>query len=205
MDANVAAWGTKLQGVTPLHLAAERGHLKVMDVLLERGANIDARTKGPFRCEYHHYSLPYTISSIFFLTFLKFWRSNCVFLGVLQGHPFIWLPRKGIGKQLGFWSKMVLFCPLISMTADSTLQFIIALASNGPMMSSSVYRTVRHHPARRHHIALKTDAVFQFSTTSSVFKLYSIRLSLCYDLRCTQFPSVRCVQFTAELRLFLVC
>ncbi|CAO2819756.1 unnamed protein product [Amaranthus hypochondriacus] len=51
MDANVAAWGTKLQGVTPLHLAAEGGHLRVMDVLLERGANIDARTKGPCRCE----------------------------------------------------------------------------------------------------------------------------------------------------------
>lgn len=53
MDANVAAWGTKLQGVTPLHLAAEGGHLRVMDVLLERGANIDARTRGPCRCEYH--------------------------------------------------------------------------------------------------------------------------------------------------------
>lgn len=49
MDANVAAWGTKLQGVTPLHLAAEGGHLRVMDVLLERGANIDARTRGPCR------------------------------------------------------------------------------------------------------------------------------------------------------------
>lgn len=46
MDANVAAEGHKSQGVTPLHLAAEGGHLKIMDVLLERGANIDARTKG---------------------------------------------------------------------------------------------------------------------------------------------------------------
>ncbi|PON94655.1 Transmembrane protein [Trema orientale] len=46
MDVNVPAWGPKSQGVTPLHLAAEGGHLIVMDELLERGANIDARTKG---------------------------------------------------------------------------------------------------------------------------------------------------------------
>ncbi|KAF9623648.1 hypothetical protein IFM89_003680 [Coptis chinensis] len=46
MDVNVSAWGPKWQGVTPLHLAAQGGHLKVMDALLERGANIDARTKG---------------------------------------------------------------------------------------------------------------------------------------------------------------
>ncbi|XWS73779.1 hypothetical protein CRYUN_Cryun02cG0158500 [Craigia yunnanensis] len=46
MDVNVAAWGPKSKGVTPLHLAAEGGHLEVMDELLERGANIDARTKG---------------------------------------------------------------------------------------------------------------------------------------------------------------
>ncbi|KAL9177279.1 hypothetical protein ABFS82_01G048300 [Erythranthe guttata] len=46
MDVNVAAWGPKSHGVTPLHLAAKGGHLKVMDALLERGANIDARTKG---------------------------------------------------------------------------------------------------------------------------------------------------------------
>uniref|UniRef100_A0A7N0U4Z7 Uncharacterized protein n=1 Tax=Kalanchoe fedtschenkoi TaxID=63787 RepID=A0A7N0U4Z7_KALFE len=45
-DANVAAWGPKSQGVTPLHLAAEGGHLRIMDLLLEHGANIDARTKG---------------------------------------------------------------------------------------------------------------------------------------------------------------
>ncbi|KAL0330965.1 UNVERIFIED_CONTAM: hypothetical protein Sangu_1642000 [Sesamum angustifolium] len=43
MDVNVAAWGPKSHGVTLFHLAAKRGHLKVMDELLERGANIDAR------------------------------------------------------------------------------------------------------------------------------------------------------------------
>ena len=52
MDVNVAAWGPKSQGVTPLHLAAEGGHLVIMDVLLERGANIDARTKGACGCEF---------------------------------------------------------------------------------------------------------------------------------------------------------
>ncbi|GMH20832.1 hypothetical protein Nepgr_022674 [Nepenthes gracilis] len=46
MDVHVAAWGPKSQGVTPLHLAAEGGHLKVMDVLLQCGADIDTRTKG---------------------------------------------------------------------------------------------------------------------------------------------------------------
>ncbi|KAJ4783667.1 Ankyrin domain protein [Rhynchospora pubera] len=46
VDVNVAAWGPKFQGVTPLHLAAQGGYLKVMDELLERGADIDARTKG---------------------------------------------------------------------------------------------------------------------------------------------------------------
>jgi Ankyrin repeat len=50
MDVNMAAWGPKSQGVTPLHLAAQGGHLKVMDELLERGADIDARTKGACGC-----------------------------------------------------------------------------------------------------------------------------------------------------------
>ncbi|GAB4834837.1 hypothetical protein Ancab_033105 [Ancistrocladus abbreviatus] len=46
VDVNVTAQGPKSQGVTPLHLAAEGDHLNVMDVLLERGTDIDARTKG---------------------------------------------------------------------------------------------------------------------------------------------------------------
>lgn len=52
MDANVAALGPKYHGVTPLHLAAKGGHVKVMDKLLEHGANIDARTKGACGCKY---------------------------------------------------------------------------------------------------------------------------------------------------------
>lgn len=50
MDVNLPAWGPKSQGETPLHLAALGGHIKVMDELLERGANIDARTKGACGC-----------------------------------------------------------------------------------------------------------------------------------------------------------
>ncbi|XP_004289165.1 PREDICTED: ankyrin-2-like [Fragaria vesca subsp. vesca] len=45
LDVNVATCGGhKSRGVTPLHLAAEGGHVEVMDELLHRGANIDART-----------------------------------------------------------------------------------------------------------------------------------------------------------------
>lgn len=54
MDVNVCAWGAKAQGVTPLHLAAQGGHTKVMDELLERGANIDARTKGACGCKWQY-------------------------------------------------------------------------------------------------------------------------------------------------------
>ncbi|KAF8676722.1 hypothetical protein HU200_046837 [Digitaria exilis] len=46
MDVNAPAWGPKSPGATALHLAAQGGHVKIMDELLERGANIDARTKG---------------------------------------------------------------------------------------------------------------------------------------------------------------
>lgn len=52
MDVNTPAWGAKAQGVTPLHLAAQGGHVKVMDELLERGADIDARMKGACGCKY---------------------------------------------------------------------------------------------------------------------------------------------------------
>lgn len=56
-DVNVSAGGPKSKGVTPLHLAAEGGHLGVMDELLERGANIDARTKGACGCKFISLSL----------------------------------------------------------------------------------------------------------------------------------------------------
>lgn len=52
-DVNAPAWGPKAPGTTPLHLAATGGHLHVMDELLERGANIEARTKGGCGCKYH--------------------------------------------------------------------------------------------------------------------------------------------------------
>ena len=52
MDVNVVAWGPKSKGITALHLAAEGGHLRIMDELLERGANIDARTKGSCGCKF---------------------------------------------------------------------------------------------------------------------------------------------------------
>ena len=53
MDVNVTALGCKALGVTPLHLAAQGGHINVMDELLERGANIDARTKGACGCKFY--------------------------------------------------------------------------------------------------------------------------------------------------------
>lgn len=51
MDVNVPSWGPKSHGMTPLHAAAKGGHLKVMDTLLEHGADIDAKTKGACGCE----------------------------------------------------------------------------------------------------------------------------------------------------------
>ena len=51
MDVNVPALGPRSHGVTPLHLAAKSGNIKVMDELLDRGANIDARTKGACGCK----------------------------------------------------------------------------------------------------------------------------------------------------------
>ncbi|MCO5568201.1 hypothetical protein L7F22_021897 [Adiantum nelumboides] len=44
-DANEMSLGHKNSGVTALHLAAAGGHIDVMDELLERGCNIDARTR----------------------------------------------------------------------------------------------------------------------------------------------------------------
>jgi hypothetical protein len=61
-DVNVLAFGPKSPGATPLHLAAAGGHLKVMNELLERGADIDARTKGGCGCKFD-----YSTMSFFFL------------------------------------------------------------------------------------------------------------------------------------------
>ena len=46
MDTDVFAVGPKLHALYLLHLAAKGGHIKLMDELLERGAAIDALTKG---------------------------------------------------------------------------------------------------------------------------------------------------------------
>jgi ankyrin repeat protein len=45
MYLDAPAWGLKTPGATALHLAAQGGHVKIMEKLLERGANIGARTK----------------------------------------------------------------------------------------------------------------------------------------------------------------
>lgn len=80
MDVNAVAQGPKSKGVTPLHLAAEGGHLELMDELLERGADIDARTKGACGCKYIN-----TISHCYFLSFA--WKrsfSILVFLLLME-------------------------------------------------------------------------------------------------------------------------
>ena len=51
-NVNEPSTGPKSPGGTPLHLAAAGGHIDVMDELLERGADIDVRTKGGCGCEY---------------------------------------------------------------------------------------------------------------------------------------------------------
>lgn len=82
MDVNVPAWGPKSKGATPLHLAAEGGHLDVMDELLERGANIDARTKGACGCKLN--SRLYQINQRdnhwcfeWLINYWKLWFSRC--------------------------------------------------------------------------------------------------------------------------------
>ena len=51
-NVNEPSTGPKSPGATPLHLAATGGHIDVMDELLERGADIEVRTKGGCGCEY---------------------------------------------------------------------------------------------------------------------------------------------------------
>jgi ankyrin repeat protein len=51
MYLDAPAWGPKTPGATALHLVAQGGHAKIMEKLLERGANIDARTKGVCGCK----------------------------------------------------------------------------------------------------------------------------------------------------------
>lgn len=88
MDVNVPAWGPKSKGVTPLHLAAEGGHLSVMDELLERGANIDARTKGACGCEcFHEVFLPFSPLPIFTICTVMFNYFYCYPLDAKSGTP----------------------------------------------------------------------------------------------------------------------
>jgi hypothetical protein len=75
-NVNEPSTGPKSPGGTPLHLAAAGGHIDVMDELLERGADIDVRTKGGCGCEY----LPAQISCT---KFSLFGNHQFVFLALL--------------------------------------------------------------------------------------------------------------------------
>lgn len=79
MDVNAPAWGPKSPGATALHLAAQGGHVKIMDELLERGANIDARTKGACGCKFALplYPLPALIRSRVFSMHICCCHSSC--------------------------------------------------------------------------------------------------------------------------------
>lgn len=127
VDVNVAAWGPKSHGVTPLHLAAKGGHLKVMDELLERGANIDARTKGACGCAY----LPSTMISNMFLLLVHF-SYFCSFYWI-QGPRFTMQPKRERSGQLDFWLKMGHFCPMISTIQGSIRLSTTVLVSSGHM------------------------------------------------------------------------
>lgn len=59
-NVNEPSTGPKSPGCSPLHLAAAGGHIDVMDELLDRGADIEARTRGSCGCKLalalYHYS-----------------------------------------------------------------------------------------------------------------------------------------------------
>lgn len=130
VDVNVAAWGPKSHGVTPLHLAAKGGHLKVMDELLERGANIDARTKGACGCAY---ILSTMILFYFIFNGLIVYLTHLCSFNWMQGPRFTMQPRKGRSEQLDSWLKMVHFCLMISTIQGSTRLPTTVPVSSGHM------------------------------------------------------------------------